>query len=265
MGICTARHIPRIERFGMIGAGNAFDTHNAFMRRLVGQPGRAGQIADGIETFDACAPEIVDFDMGLLDLHAKRFKAEVFNIANDAHGKDRAVEFFFLFLAGLVRDFRRYGGLASFEVFDLRAGYDVQALLLEVLLGEFGNLLVFHWQDPVHNFSDSHIRAKLMIETGEFDPDGARADDEQAFRHDVWRHGFAVRPDQFLVCDKAGLRDISRPCTGGEHDMLGLVGRVLAVLAFDHHFRCRCTFFEAGGAFKYVDLVLLHQKLDAGR
>ena len=265
MGIGAAGHVGGVERLdmGLALAGNRLDADDAFMAGLVGEPWRAGEVADGVEPGDAGLAETVDIDVGFLDLHAEGFEAKVFDIADNADGEDGAVEFLRLFLAVLVGDVGGDRVLARFQVFDLGAGDDVEPLLLEILLGHGGNFGVLDRQDARQDFGDGHVAAELIVEAGEFDADGAGADDEEPLGHHVRRHGFAIGPDQLAVSDEAGLRDVAGTGTGGEHDVLGLESGVLAVLALDDDLGRGRALFEAGRAFDDVDLVLLHQELDA--
>ena len=61
-----------------------FDADHAFMLGLVGQPGRPGQIADGIDARFAGARIGIGFDMGSVDFDLGAFQTDVFDIANDA-------------------------------------------------------------------------------------------------------------------------------------------------------------------------------------
>ena len=64
-----------------------FSTHqHALVHRLVGEPGRAGEVADGVDAGLAGAAALVDHDVGLLDLHLGAFEAEILDVADDADG-----------------------------------------------------------------------------------------------------------------------------------------------------------------------------------
>ena len=72
--------------------GDLLDADHALMARLVGQPGRAGEVADGVDAGLAGAAPVVGHDMGLLDLHLGAFEADILDIADDADGEDDAVD-----------------------------------------------------------------------------------------------------------------------------------------------------------------------------
>ena len=59
-------------------------TMHALVHRLVREPGRADQIADGIDARLAGLAPFVDDDMGLLDLDLGAFEADILDIADDA-------------------------------------------------------------------------------------------------------------------------------------------------------------------------------------
>ena len=73
--------------------------------------------------------------------------------------------------------------VALLDLRHLGAGEDPDALLLEALAGERGDLLVLDGQDLRQHLDDRHLGAHRAVERGELDADGARADDEQRFRH----------------------------------------------------------------------------------
>ncbi len=234
------------------------------MAGLVREPGRAGQVANGIEAGHAGAPEAVDFHMRLLDLDAELFQAKPLHIADNADGEDHAVSLDRLgFAAGL--DARLDLVLAFFERFHLRLGEDADALLFELFVRHGRDVGVFDRQDAVHHLDHGDLTAKLIIETGKFDPDGTRADDQQLFRQRFGHHGLAIGPDQLAVRLQPSLRNGARAGPGGEHHMGGGVGRVLVILALHDHARRGFASLKPRGALDHGDLVLLHQVFDARR
>ena len=235
------------------------------MARLVRQPGRARQVADGIEARHAGAAEAIDGDVRLVDLHAERFEAKILHIADNADGEDGAVELLRFLLAVFRRDVGSDDILARLDVFDLRARQNIQALFFKILLGEGGNLRVLHRQDAVHDFDDRNLGAKLIIEARKLNSDGAGADHQQAFGHHVRRHRLPVGPDELAIRDEACLRNIARAGAGGEHHVFGRVRRILAILAPDDDLRCGRALLETRTTFDHVDLVLLHEELHAVR
>ena len=73
-------------------AGDALGDDHAFMHRLVREPGRADEIADGPEAGHARLAPLVDDDMGLLDLHARCLETDILDIADDADGENDAID-----------------------------------------------------------------------------------------------------------------------------------------------------------------------------
>jgi hypothetical protein len=144
------------------------------------------------------------------------------------------------------------------EFLDHGLGHDLHALLLEALLGEGGDLLVLHGQDAVHDLDHGRVGAERVVEAGEFDADGARADDQQFLRHMRRVSACLVGPDPLAV----GLqpRKLAGARAGGEDDVAGrqLLGALVGLdgdLALGGQRRL---------AHDHRDLVLLHQVADAG-
>ena len=111
---------------------------------------------------------------------------------------------------------------ALLDLRDLGAGEDLDALLLEALAREAGDLGVLDGQDLRQHLDDRHLDAHGAVEGGELDADGARAHDEQRFRHRRRHHRLEIGPDQLAVRLDAGQR--ARPRAGGDDDVLGRVG-----------------------------------------
>ena len=156
-----------------------------------------------------------------LGFHAEFFEAEIFDIADDADGGDDALDGQRLHAAFAVIDGRddAVGLLVEFCHFGASVNFD--ALLLETLAREGGDLGILGRQDLRQHLDHGHLGAKRAIERGEFDADRARADDKQCLRHAVRDHGLEISPDQFLVGLDA--RQDARPRAGGDDDVLGLV------------------------------------------
>ena len=159
--------------------GDLFGHDDAFMHGLVRQPGRAHQVADGPNAIHAGLAILADHHMGLLDFDARGFQADIFDIADNAHGQDHAVDRDLFGLAGLVLQSAGDVVAALVQLGDLGADLELHALLGESLGGKGGDFLVFHRQHAVQHFHHGHVRAQGAIETGEFDADGAGTDDQQ--------------------------------------------------------------------------------------
>ena len=200
-----------------------------------------------------------------LGLHAELFQAEIFDIADDADRGDDAVDGERLGAAFAVVDGR--GDAVGFlvELGHLGAGENFDALLLETLARESGDLGVLDRQDLRQHLDHRHLGAERAVERGELDADGAGADHQQRLRHAVRHHGLEIGPDQLLV--RLETRQHARPRAGGDDDVLGLVcagaERALwrfAAAGFHGDLAGRV---DRGFAPDHRDLVLLHEKADA--
>ena len=66
--------------------GDQLGHHNALMAGFMGQPRRAGDIANRIQPVNAGAAEFICNDMGAINFYARVFQAKPLDIADDAHG-----------------------------------------------------------------------------------------------------------------------------------------------------------------------------------
>ena len=131
--------------------------------------------------------------------------------------------------------------------------------LTNCLLGEGRDLGVLDRQHAVHHLDHGRIGAQRVVETRKFDPDGARSDHQKLLGHPLGLKGVFVGPDQIAV----GLepRQLSRPRTGGQNDVLGLkLFGALVGLDRDLALGGQCRRAHEDG-----DLVFLHQMADATR
>ena len=64
----------------------------------------------------------------------------------------------------------------------LGARHDVDAAVLEVLLEGLGDLRVLERHEAVQDLDDGHLGAEVVVHARELDPDGARAEDDDALR-----------------------------------------------------------------------------------
>jgi hypothetical protein len=148
---------------------------------------------------------------------------------------------------------------------DLGADAELDATLLESLLGGLGDLGVLDRHDPVDGLDHGHLGAQGAVEAGEFDADGARADHDQRLGHGLRRQGVAIGPDLVAVRHRADGRDVAGAGAAGQDDVLGLDGAAAAGLQGDDDLRSRRALLELSLAFDDLDLVLLHQEGDAAR
>src|SRR3546814_19987777 len=69
-----------------------FRSDNAFMARLMGQPGRAGDVADRPDAVHIGAAIGIGVDMALGGFHAQGLQTDVFGVGRDADGDDGVAE-----------------------------------------------------------------------------------------------------------------------------------------------------------------------------
>src|SRR5258708_3093560 len=124
---------------------------DAFVAGLVRQPGRTRHVADGVEARHARTTMVIHDYVGLLDLHAYGFQAEVLAVAAAADGPDAHVALERLALAARL-DLHRHARGVLGQLLHRRADAELHAPAFEHLLGGGRDLLVLHRQDAVHGF-----------------------------------------------------------------------------------------------------------------
>ena len=102
------------------------------------------------------------------------------------------------------------------ELFDHGFLHDLHALLFELLFRVGGNFGVLDRQDAVHHLHHRRLGAERVVEAGEFDADGAGADDQQLLRHVRRLKRVFVSPDPLSV--RLQPRKLARAGAGGEDD-----------------------------------------------
>ena len=161
--------------------GHALDAFNAddtFMFGLVGQHRRACHVTNGIDAPDVGAAIAIASDAAFLHFHTQGFKAEVFNIGDNACcGDDTVHRDGFGFASSF--QYGRHRVSLAFELRHFGSKPEFDAVFFELLLRHFTNLGIFHRHDLIHDFNHRHINAHGVIERGELYADGAGADDEQ--------------------------------------------------------------------------------------
>src|SRR3569832_1529717 len=75
-----------------IEALDRLDADDAFVLGLVRQHRRAGDVADGVDARHAGAAQRIDLDDPAFGVHADLLEAEVFDVADDAHRRDDALD-----------------------------------------------------------------------------------------------------------------------------------------------------------------------------
>ena len=271
LAIGAAGDLALVHRVG-VQALDRLDADHPLVLGLVGEHRRAGDVPDRVEAGHVGAAEPVGDDDAPLDRHAELVQADPLDVADDPHRRDQLLRRQRLGLAvrALDRGGHRIGALLDLGY--LGPGEDLDALLLEALAGEPGDLGILHRQDLRQEFDHRHLRAHSAVERGELDADGARAHHEQGFGHFFGDHRLVIGPDLPLVGLDAG--DGPGPGAGGHDDVLGAVGsgplgalgrfRPLGLLDGDP--AGRVAFgggVHRGLAPDHVDLVLLQKHADA--
>src|SRR3546814_7004598 len=72
--------------------GDLLDADHALVAGLVGEPGCADEVADGVDALLARPEPFVDDDMAAVDLHLGAVQADVLDIAGDADGEHDPVD-----------------------------------------------------------------------------------------------------------------------------------------------------------------------------
>ena len=155
-----------------MAARNQFGHHHAFMAGLVCQPGRTGNVADGIQPLNPRAAILIRHHMGAVDPDPQRLQPQIFGIADNAHGGNHRVKGHSFGLAALL-DLRGHADARlAVQRFDGGFFKDFHALLDELLLCKGGNFGIFHRQDAVQHLHHGRIGPQRVEEAGEFNADG---------------------------------------------------------------------------------------------
>ena len=259
LAIGAARDRLRPDRMGM-PARDQLGHHHPLVARLVRQPGRPRDIADGIKPRHTRAAKPVRHHMGALDLHPDGLKPEVLDIADDPDRRNHRVE-------ALRRDLARLLDMGD----DAHPGRAVQLLhrrllqnrhplLDELLAGKGADLGILDREDAVHHLDHRRPGPQRVEEACEFNPDRPRPDDQKLLRH-PWRlQRMAIAPDQIAI----GLEPRQNPCPrprGQDHRFARdqIPGPLLA--RHGHPQRPGQT----RGAHHHLDLVLLQKMADPVR
>ncbi|MNI65557.1 hypothetical protein D3C73_1210690 [compost metagenome] len=177
-------------------AGDGFHAQYAFVAGLVGKPGRAGHVADGVNAGLGGTAKTIGDDVGFLDLYAGLLQPQVLDIADDAGGDDDAV---YLQVCLLALLFQRH--------LDARVGqrgrrdgalrHDADALLFKRLACHLRDLRVFLRQDFGRHVDQRHVGSDGAVEAGELRADRACAHHQQSLWDRVRHQGLAIGPDAF--------------------------------------------------------------------
>ncbi|PAV92830.1 hypothetical protein WR25_24902 [Diploscapter pachys] len=134
----AAGDVPRLERVRVL-AGDLLDADDAFVARLMRQPGRAGDVADRVDALDVRPAVAVDLDVAALRLDAQRLQPDILGVRHDADRDDRMAEFGAGDLAVCVLDRGGDAVRARLQLFEARLGEDLDPLLGQRLGHEFAD------------------------------------------------------------------------------------------------------------------------------
>ena len=242
-------------------ARDALGHGHALFLGLVRQHGAAHHVAHGPDAGQVGLAVTVDHDgAALIELQAHGFGVQANRVGHAADRHDELVNLKRLGFALGVGVSNADALLGRLDVANLHAQLDLQALLVERLLGFLGNLLVHGTQEGRQAFEDGDVGAQTAPHAAHFQADHARADHTQLLGHGAHAQRAVVGQHvDFVKChawQRAGVG------AGGHDDLLahqGFAGCTLHldfVAAFD-------GLGERATAMEEADLVLLEQVQDA--
>ena len=174
------------------------------MLRLMRQHRPAGDIADRIHARHIGAAETIRLHHAALQRDAQRLQAEIFDIGDDARRRQDALD-----LQSLRRAIgafqRRHDAVGLLlQRGDSRRRANDDALLLETLARQRGDLGVFDGEDLRQRLDERHLHPECPEEGGEFDADGAGAHDQQRLRKPLRLQRLEIGPDKTPVGPSPG-------------------------------------------------------------
>src|SRR5690606_1893974 len=143
---------------------------------------------------------------------------------------------------------------------DTRTGHQLDAELLVGLRQLVADLRVLQRRDAVHHLHDGDIRAIAVVDVAELQANRPRADNHDLLRHLVGEDGRQVRDDAPALAVKLHAGDAARVRAGGNDQVLERE-RLLPTVVQVHP--DRLPILDGAPALVGVDLVLLHEELDA--
>jgi len=231
----------------------AFDRLDGFEAGHVGEPRGPDDITRGVDAAQGGFVAIVGLDPAFrIEIHLESFGHERRHADGDE--RHRCLEGFVGFAAD--REFDPFvGGLGFFH---FGAGEEADTLFGQGFFQGDGDIRIFDREDVGQHFDHGDFRAERVEEVGEFDADGAGADDDDFLGLLGQDHGLFAADDAFAVKRKAG--HFARDNSGGDEDFRGGVGGLFAfgVGDFDH-----AAFGNGGGAADVIDFVLFEEHFDA--
>src|ERR1700744_480164 len=251
-----------VHGLGLVGefllqVTNGLGRQDAFLGGYVGQRLAADTIPDGVDTGHRGLTIFIGDDFSLFCLDGVFFQADAFEVGDDADGAQHDVGFQGDYTGG------RFDGCLHTRALGIDAGHLAgghygDALLLELFFQFLRHILVFKRYDPRQEFHEGHFRTDGIVEIGEFAADGSAADDDHALGLRLQGHRLAVFDDLCPVDGEVGQR--AGAGAGGQDDVFSFYRLLLPVGSGHFHFTLGN---DLGEAHDDVDLVLLHQELNA--
>lgn len=257
MAVDGAGHHAVIE-FDGFDPGDGFGADDALGGGDMGQKKLAGDVANGPDAGDVGGHTLVDLnETALGELDTGGFEADVGGVGFETDGDEGLVGFEDLFGVGGA-DFDLDAFIGTFNGEDFVASENLHAAFGVDFSQFIGHFFIFGGKNMREHFNNGHLAAVAVPDGGEFDANGAAADDDNIFRAGGLQDGFSVSEDAFAVDDDA--RDGHGIGPGGDDDIFGsqfldlAFGTGDADLVFGEQF---------GGAHVHVNFVFLHQRADA--
>ncbi len=233
---------------------DSFDALHGFKACGVGEPGRSGDVTDGVDAVDGSLVAVVDFDptaigeCGLLSAGKD---------GGDANGDETGLGGDFLG-AFVVFDGDGDGSAVVLGADDLGAGKAFHASL-DVALGDgVADFIVFDGKEAGHHFNQSDFGAKAVVDVGELDSNGPASDDDHGLGLLFEDHGLFRGNDRGAIEGETGHG--AGLGTGGDDDIFGIDDLGGAVFFFDFNLTASG---DGAEALYIVDLVLLEEEFDA--
>src|SRR5581483_1755562 len=164
LAVRRARQAAIVERRA-VEARQALDDHHALGRRDVREVHDAGDVADGVHARRRRLQGGIGLDPAALELHAGAVERERVDGRLEADADEHALGIELLLLA-LRGEAHGRAAVADLCAGDLRAGEEIDALLLERALDLDADLLVLEREEVVEQLEDGHVDAVGPPEVG---------------------------------------------------------------------------------------------------
>jgi hypothetical protein len=232
----------------------SFDTLHGFEAGGVGEPGRSGDITDGVNAVDGSLIAVVDLNPAAIG------ESRLLSSGKDggnANGDEAGLGGDFLG-AFVVFDGDGDGGSIILGADDFGAGEAFDAGFVEALGDGVADFIVFDGKEVGHHFDEGHFGAKAVVDVGKLDSDSAAADDDHGLGLLLENHGLLRGNDGGAVEGEAGHG--ARLGAGGDDDVFSVDDLGRAVLFFDLYFTAPG---DGSEALDVVDFVLFEEEFDA--